>query len=146
MSTIDWDSMCVDCTHAKHPLNTCPEPVSNGDPSNGPQYCPCAAEIEAMAQELARLDRSAVASVTLGEGAVAKRPPRQPHACRCMTPRDHKRREAYLYGNVVLSSREYLDLVSAEQRLRDAMRKANDFLYLEDAQSAKNALVEGLRS
>lgn len=146
MSTIDWDSMCVDCTHAKHPMNTCPEVLGGDDPSNGPQYCPCAAEIEPMAQELARLSRSSVASVTLGEGAAAKRPPRQPHACRCMTPRDHKRREAYLYGNVVLSSPEYMDLIDEVQRLRDAMRAANDFVYLEDLQAAKNALVEGLRS
>ena len=49
-----WDGKCLDCAHPEHEM-TCHEYVPNGDPSNGPAYCPCASQIENMEQEIVRL-------------------------------------------------------------------------------------------
>lgn len=55
-----WRGRCLDCAHPEHEM-TCHEMLSNGDPSNGPAYCPCAKNIELMEQEIVRL-RGEVAS------------------------------------------------------------------------------------
>lgn len=49
-----WRGKCPDCAHPDHEM-TCHEPVYNGDPSNGPAYCPCAVQIENMELEIIRL-------------------------------------------------------------------------------------------
>lgn len=49
-----WAGKCRDCGHPEHEM-TCHEPVYNGDPSNGPAYCPCAVQIENMEMEVVRL-------------------------------------------------------------------------------------------
>jgi hypothetical protein len=46
---------CNGCYHPAHPVAACHEYVPNGDPGNGPAYCPCAWELEAMDEELMRL-------------------------------------------------------------------------------------------
>ena len=58
-----WDGKCLDCAHPEHEM-TCHEYVPNGDPSNGPAYCPCADSIESMEQEIVRLraERAALAA------------------------------------------------------------------------------------
>ena len=45
---------CFGCGHPEHEM-TCHEYVHNGDPSNGPAYCPCADQIESMEMEIVRL-------------------------------------------------------------------------------------------
>lgn len=45
---------CDACGHPGHEM-TCHEMVPNGDPSNGPAYCPCAINLEGMEQEIVRL-------------------------------------------------------------------------------------------
>ena len=49
-----WQGRCTDCAHPEHEM-TCHELVPNGDPSNGPAYCPCTVQIEWMEQEIVRL-------------------------------------------------------------------------------------------
>lgn len=61
-----WRGRCEACAHPEHEM-TCREMVPNGDPSNGPAYCPCAIQIENMEREIVRL-RALAASPADGKG------------------------------------------------------------------------------
>lgn len=55
-----WKGRCLGCTHPLHEM-TCHE-MANGDPSNGPTYCPCSVNMEWMEQEIVRLRAALAAS------------------------------------------------------------------------------------
>jgi len=56
-----WAHRCLGCGHPDHEM-TCHELILNGDPSNGPAYCPCAVNIELMEMEIVRLRARAVSA------------------------------------------------------------------------------------
>lgn len=47
-----WDTHCTACAHELHPMNICSDVV--GGDINGPDYCPCSFDYEALAAEYQR--------------------------------------------------------------------------------------------